>query len=126
MRARSYAATVGNSRVPAGLTGAEWRGTASQSFCALGGIRTPNLLIRSQMLYPLSYERRRAPTLPWAPHAQVVTEAAAIVALAPAELEARDDRTAWRTAVAVQLPSANDFARVLTALRSTRSMSRIL
>src|SRR5437016_3700716 len=28
-------------------------------FSALGGIRTPNLLIRSQMLYPLSYERRR-------------------------------------------------------------------
>src|SRR5205085_11552173 len=27
---------------------------------ALGGIRTPNLLIRSQMLYPLSYERRSA------------------------------------------------------------------
>jgi hypothetical protein len=27
-------------------------------FCsALGGTRTPNLLIRSQMLYPLSYER---------------------------------------------------------------------
>ena len=26
-------------------------------FSALGGIRTPNLLIRSQMLYPLSYER---------------------------------------------------------------------
>ena len=25
---------------------------------ALGGIRTPNLLIRSQMLYPLSYERK--------------------------------------------------------------------
>ena len=25
---------------------------------ALGGSRTPNLLIRSQMLYPLSYERR--------------------------------------------------------------------
>ena len=25
---------------------------------SLGGIRTPNLLIRSQMLYPLSYERR--------------------------------------------------------------------
>ena len=24
---------------------------------AFGGIRTPNLLIRSQMLYPLSYER---------------------------------------------------------------------
>jgi hypothetical protein len=24
---------------------------------ALGGIRTPDLLIRSQMLYPLSYER---------------------------------------------------------------------
>ena len=28
---------------------------------ALGGTRTPNLLIRSQMLYPLSYERRDAP-----------------------------------------------------------------
>ena len=25
--------------------------------CAPEGIRTPNLLIRSQMLYPLSYER---------------------------------------------------------------------
>ena len=25
--------------------------------CALGGTRTPNPLIRSQMLYPLSYER---------------------------------------------------------------------
>ena len=25
---------------------------------ALGGTRTPSLLIRSQMLYPLSYERR--------------------------------------------------------------------
>ena len=24
---------------------------------ALGGTRTPNLLIRSQVLYPLSYER---------------------------------------------------------------------
>jgi hypothetical protein len=30
---------------------------------ALGGIRTPNLLIRSQMLYPLSYERRAPPSL---------------------------------------------------------------
>src|SRR3954466_1928841 len=26
--------------------------------CAPGGSRTPNLLIRSQMLYPLSYRRR--------------------------------------------------------------------
>ena len=26
--------------------------------CAPEGIRTPNLLIRSQMLYPLSYGRR--------------------------------------------------------------------
>jgi hypothetical protein len=30
---------------------------------ALGGTRTPNLLIRSQMLYPLSYERRRTRTV---------------------------------------------------------------
>ena len=29
----------------------------SQGFGAPGGIRTPNLLIRSQMLYPLSYGR---------------------------------------------------------------------
>ena len=28
-----------------------------RSISALGGTRTPNLLIRSQMLYPLSYER---------------------------------------------------------------------
>ena len=34
--------------------------------CAPEGIRTPNLLIRSQMLYPLSYGRlkRVNPTLP--------------------------------------------------------------
>ncbi len=28
-----------------------------RKLCAPGGIRTPNLLIRSQMLYPLSYGR---------------------------------------------------------------------
>ena len=32
------------------------------STSALGGTRTPNLLIRSQMLYPLSYERRWNPS----------------------------------------------------------------
>src|ERR1700730_16955224 len=31
---------------------------------ALGGTRTPNLLIRSQMLYPLSYERWCPDSLP--------------------------------------------------------------
>jgi hypothetical protein len=31
---------------------------------ALGGIRTPNLLIRSQMLYPLSYQRRGGCSVP--------------------------------------------------------------
>jgi hypothetical protein len=31
--------------------------SACDDVCALGGTRTPNLLIRSQMLYPLSYER---------------------------------------------------------------------
>jgi hypothetical protein len=35
--------------------------------CALGGTRTPNLLIRSQMLCPLSYERR-SPTSLARPH----------------------------------------------------------
>ena len=32
-------------------------GQEACELCALGGTRTPNLLIRSQMLYPLSYER---------------------------------------------------------------------
>lgn len=32
--------------------------------CAPGGIRTPNLLIRSQMLYPLSYGRNRGNRYP--------------------------------------------------------------
>ena len=31
--------------------------SAWENVSALGGTRTPNLLIRSQMLYPLSYER---------------------------------------------------------------------
>ena len=30
-----------------------------ENMSALGGTRTPNLLIRSQMLYPLSYERTK-------------------------------------------------------------------
>src|ERR1700722_19558704 len=33
------------------------QGSGLQLHCALGGTRTPNLLIRSQVLYPLSYER---------------------------------------------------------------------
>jgi hypothetical protein len=32
-------------------------GEQTRQICALEGTRTPNLLIRSQMLYPLSYER---------------------------------------------------------------------
>ena len=45
--------------------GSDWRSELSRRIAsdlqfssALGGIRTPNLLIRSQMLYPLSYQRR--------------------------------------------------------------------
>ena len=34
------------------------RCSSGASFCAPGETRTPNLLIRSQMLYPLSYGRR--------------------------------------------------------------------
>ena len=33
------------------------KGRRAVDLGALGGTRTPNLLIRSQMLYPLSYER---------------------------------------------------------------------
>ena len=42
------------------LTSRCWSGPRSSlsQTSALGGTRTPNLLIRSQMLYPLSYERR--------------------------------------------------------------------
>jgi hypothetical protein len=36
----------------------------SQQQSAPEGIRTPNLLIRSQMLYPLSYGRRCCPEVP--------------------------------------------------------------
>src|SRR5699024_11382528 len=36
-----------------------WSGAST--ICAPGGTRTPNLLIRSQMLYPLSYGRRCGP-----------------------------------------------------------------
>jgi hypothetical protein len=42
------------------LSGAIMSSPGEQGACelgALGGTRTPNLLIRSQMLYPLSYER---------------------------------------------------------------------
>ena len=42
--------------LPSALSLVRW-GLARLDVCALGGIRTPNLLIRSQMLYPLSYER---------------------------------------------------------------------
>ncbi len=34
------------------------RPVACDNVGALGGTRTPNLLIRSQVLYPLSYERK--------------------------------------------------------------------
>jgi hypothetical protein len=44
--------------------------------CALGGTRTPNLLIRSQMLCPLSYERR-SPTSLARPHPGIPVRAAA-------------------------------------------------
>jgi hypothetical protein len=41
-----------------GLSNETTYGASPQVTCgALGGTRTPNLLIRSQMLYPLSYER---------------------------------------------------------------------
>ncbi len=33
------------------------RASSRENMSALGGTRTPSLLIRSQMLYPLSYER---------------------------------------------------------------------
>jgi hypothetical protein len=50
---------------------------------APGGSRTPNLLIRSQMLYPLSY-RRRGPMLPRAPRGKPHRIALAIEAAADA------------------------------------------
>ena len=44
------------------VTAGQWRDTPDlHQLSALGGSRTPNLLVRSQMLYPLSYERSIAP-----------------------------------------------------------------
>jgi hypothetical protein len=40
------------------LIASQNKALACENIGALEGIRTPNLLIRSQMLYPLSYERR--------------------------------------------------------------------
>ena len=43
---------------PLSTAARSYDGTMTGTFVrALGGSRTPNLLIRSQMLYPLSYER---------------------------------------------------------------------
>jgi len=45
-----FGSSIGSSRGRFMIASGLWPG-------ALGGTRTPNLLIRSQMLYPLSYER---------------------------------------------------------------------
>jgi hypothetical protein len=45
-----FGSSIGNSKGHFMIASGLWPG-------ALGGTRTPNLLIRSQMLYPLSYER---------------------------------------------------------------------
>ncbi len=52
-RDRGQPVLTRDAQKPRSLAGLTWA-----SVGALGGIRTPNLLIRSQMLYPLSYERR--------------------------------------------------------------------
>ena len=39
------------------MNGSGWQCFSPEPVGAPGGIRTPNLLIRSQMLYPLSYGR---------------------------------------------------------------------
>jgi hypothetical protein len=51
-----FGSSVGNSKAHSMIGSGLWPG-------ALGGTRTPNLLIRSQMLYPLSYERGCADSL---------------------------------------------------------------
>ncbi len=47
------------------------------SHSALEGTRTPNLLIRSQMLYPLSYERLRVASLEGRPSLRLPVSASA-------------------------------------------------
>src|SRR5262245_6817737 len=49
--------TAEDPTVPAGSSDPITPARPLDSVSALGGSRTPNLLIRSQMLYPLSYER---------------------------------------------------------------------
>jgi hypothetical protein len=56
-RSRSWHGDVNIGRRPAHEKAQVRRVSAWALGGALGGIRTPNLLIRSQMLYPLSYER---------------------------------------------------------------------
>ena len=53
------------------LSSGQPAGLLTWDFSALGGTRTPNLLIRSQMLYPLSYERRVGKCTPTAFSASV-------------------------------------------------------
>ncbi len=59
-------------------------GLGASDMGALGGTRTPNLLIRSQMLYPLSYERRSLVVLP------AVLQASATIAHTHSEGRASD------------------------------------
>ena len=61
---RSVIVSLGAARgctIAAGVAGRDNSGAGEEykigSGCAPEGIRTPNLLIRSQMLYPLSYGR---------------------------------------------------------------------
>jgi hypothetical protein len=55
----------GQKRGQRSVSGCVFPGQGQLSLGALGGIRTPNLLIRSQMLYPLSYERRLCTSKRW-------------------------------------------------------------
>ena len=85
------------------------RNTTSPS--APGGSRTPNLLIRSQMLYPLSY-RRRQPMLPRRRSAQ----------------ERRRRANSWRSRTTTLASTSSDEppGRRLappSAIRSRRSLS---
>ncbi len=86
--------------------------------CALGETRTPNLLIRSQMLYPLSYERlcikayrlciRTSPMFAWArTTAAIAAIAAASFASAPSSAPA-----APRLAAQPALPLERAIVRI--------------
>ena len=90
-------------------------------FCALGGIRTPNLLIRSQMLYPLSYERWTTSSNDtwrgWVCANRLLGEGSSIRRMGIEDLLGGRDLGDVKKAVGFVMDNSDDFEKVLTLVR---------